>query len=97
MEKQQGSLEIETAEGGGELQITVNGKQLGLALIMQALKAKLKVYGIKNLEDRDLTLTLIIPPAPEKDPVEERKRKKRNAELYPDTPPQSPVSLDGKK
>lgn len=65
MKKNQGSLEIEAAEGGGEIHITISGKQVSLGVMISALKDKLKVYGIKHLGDRDLTLTLEIPPQPE--------------------------------
>lgn len=79
MEKKQGSLEIEAAEGGGEIHLTVKGKQMPLNLLVSALKERLKSYGIKHLGDRDLTLTLEIPPEKEKEPEAPRGRGRKSA------------------
>jgi hypothetical protein len=95
MKKDQGSLEIESAEGGDELELTVTGNQVGLAVVIQTLKAKLKQYGVKDLDNRvGLKLTLLIPPPPAEDPVEEQATRRKLADRYPDTKPGRKTTLD---
>lgn len=68
MERKQGELSMTAAEGGGDLELTVHGNQVGLATMITAMKGKLKVYGIKDLDDRELTLTLEIRAKQEEEP-----------------------------
>lgn len=95
MKKDQGSLEIEAAEGGGEIELTVTGNQVGLAVVIQTMKAKLKAYGIKDLDNRiGLKLSLTIPPPPPVDPVEEQATRRKMDAKYPTTKPGRKTSLE---
>jgi hypothetical protein len=61
MKRDQGSLELLAAEGGGEIELTVKAHKMPLGLLVSALKERIKSYGLKDIGDRDLTLVLTIP------------------------------------